>query len=70
MMETMLRTQILFLCLLLLGFCHAATSWKPLFGGPGATLSLRLYHLFILCTTIMLGWLFDEMEAGQYTVSC
>ncbi len=67
MMETMLRTQILFLCLLLLGFCHAATSWKPLFGGPGATLSLRLYHLFILCTTIMLvtdllGWLFDGVE--------
>ena len=29
MMETMLRTQILFLCLLLLGFCHAATMWKP-----------------------------------------
>ncbi|NLE15787.1 MAG: GGDEF domain-containing protein [Spirochaetales bacterium] len=67
MMETMLRTQILLLCLLLLGFCYAATTWKPLFGGSGATLSLRLYHLFILFTTIMLvtdllGWLFDGVE--------
>ncbi len=63
MMETMLRTQILLLCLMLLGFCYAATTWKPL----GSSLSLRLYHLFIFFTTIMLitdllGWLFDGVQ--------
>mgnify|MGYP002347252219 CR=1 FL=1 len=67
MMETMLRTQILLLCLMLLGFCYAATTWKPLFGGLGSSLSLRLYHLFILFSTIMLitdllGWVLDGRQ--------
>lgn len=64
MMETMLRIQILLFCFMLLGFCYAATTWKPVFGGLGYTFDLKLYHLFILSTSIMLvtdlvGWLFD-----------
>lgn len=67
MMETMLRIQILLFCFMLLGFCYAATTWKPLFGGLGTSLSLRLYHLFIFFTTIMLvtdllGWVLDGRQ--------
>jgi len=74
MMETMLRIQILLFCFMLLGFCYAATTWKPLFGGLGYTFDLKLYHLFILSTSIMLatdlvGWLFDGVPTkGIHTL--
>lgn len=63
-METQLRIQILLICLLLLGFAYGATSKKSLFGSLGNPLVLRIYHLFILSTTIMLvtdllAWLLD-----------
>lgn len=74
MMETMLRIQILLFCFMLLGFCYAATTWKPVFGGLGYTFDLKLYHLFILSTSIMLvtdlvGWLFDGVPTkGIHTL--
>ena len=63
-METLLRIQTLLICLLLLGFAYAATSKKALFGSLGNSRVLRIYHLFILSTTIMLvtdllAWMLD-----------
>lgn len=73
-METLLRIQTLLICLLLLGFAYAATSKKALYGTLGNSRVLRIYHVFIFSTTIMLvtdllAWMLDGIPGkGIHTL--
>nr|WP_321296554.1 GGDEF domain-containing protein [uncultured Sphaerochaeta sp.] len=63
-METLLRIQILTICLLLLGFAYAATSKKALLGNLGNSRVLYIYHWFIFSTAVilltdLLAWMLD-----------
>jgi len=54
MIETLLRIQIILICLMLLIVAYAATFWRSPFGVVGKSFTLRLYHRFIIATAIML----------------
>ncbi len=74
MVETILRVQIIIICLILLAVSYGATSWKPLIRITGKSHTLRLYHQFIAVTMVMLvtdvlSWLLDGKEGFGVRVS-